>query len=508
MPSLLSYNIQGWEPSADGESDLVNVDFSPFLDAQEMSAQAFENATIVPARLCVPSWVDPSKRPASLERTSTMPYPTTSRPSLQRTLSSDPPARTATSSRSAAAAGRAVRPRSSTERKFARKRAENANYIPRPRNSFIIFRTEFVLRKTGGGESKYGNGDDDESSGTLSKRASEEWHKMSDAEKQPWVERAEQEKREHALKYPDYRYKPIRHSLQRKSSVSSERPSMASLSSNLVDGSNLSVEATASEATASNATDINGVAAFQQLSLQAHSDETSPHGFFQSASTCALPELRMPTPLNASFASPSATLANALMTPPASPPSQTQHIPTAPDHHRAPFIPRLNLGDQSAAREGASTMGGAIPRSPSAPVFPPTTIHPALFASSSDNTSQSQMYLPVRRPGARRISCPPLPSLGQPEAEASKAMEYLAPPVDTSMDTSPMLSAGLGGISPAESDFMGYFPEIPQDTKGFNSDEYLSSLIAQDLAGPAALMPWQSSTDFMVCPFRTDAVRP
>ncbi|KLO15320.1 HMG-box, partial [Schizopora paradoxa] len=76
---------------------------------------------------------------------------------------------------------------------------------PRPRNSFIIFRTDFVAKHKKEAEAA-GDGDGDVRS--LSKQASEVWNKMSEAEKVPWQERAEEEKRDHARKYPNYRYRP------------------------------------------------------------------------------------------------------------------------------------------------------------------------------------------------------------------------------------------------------------------------------------------------------------
>ncbi|KAH8114071.1 hypothetical protein DFH11DRAFT_247308 [Phellopilus nigrolimitatus] len=88
--------------------------------------------------------------------------------------------------------------------KIARKLAENASYIPRPKNSFILFRTDFVARRSGAdavnggrGGSTGGDGEEseEEAGSSLSKQASAVWNKMSAVEKQPWVERAEHEKR-------------------------------------------------------------------------------------------------------------------------------------------------------------------------------------------------------------------------------------------------------------------------------------------------------------------------
>ena len=117
-------------------------------------------------------------------------------------------ARPVASSRGPAAAGVPRRVRTSTERKIERKRAENANYIPRPKNSFILFRTDFVARHKKVGEASgstasaaaaattaallaaerrvkeegydFGGLDGDELEGaSLSKQASEVWHRMS-----------------------------------------------------------------------------------------------------------------------------------------------------------------------------------------------------------------------------------------------------------------------------------------------------------------------------------------
>lgn len=131
----------------------------------------------------------------------------------------------ADSSAASSAAPPAKRHKTSTERKKERKLAENANYVPRPKNSFILFRTDFVAkhkaRLDSEGRSAAGTssisasgsasgGEDDETPCSLSKQASVEWNKMSDKEKEPWQKRAEFEKQEHARKHPNYRYRPVR----------------------------------------------------------------------------------------------------------------------------------------------------------------------------------------------------------------------------------------------------------------------------------------------------------
>ncbi|KAJ6562654.1 hypothetical protein B0H19DRAFT_881298, partial [Mycena capillaripes] len=75
--------------------------------------------------------------------------------------------------------------------------------IPRPRNAFICFRSEYVkAEKDLAAKSKTLD------QTALSCDAAEAWRKMSEAEKEPFRLIAADEKKAHALKYPDYRYAP------------------------------------------------------------------------------------------------------------------------------------------------------------------------------------------------------------------------------------------------------------------------------------------------------------
>ena len=74
-------------------------------------------------------------------------------------------------------------------------------HVPRPRNPFIIFRCDFVKRGVVPASVERDHR-------IVSRIAGERWHRMSDQEKQTWKDLAEQEKLHHALKYPDYRYRP------------------------------------------------------------------------------------------------------------------------------------------------------------------------------------------------------------------------------------------------------------------------------------------------------------
>lgn len=162
-------------------------------------------------------------------------------PPHTRSPSTSPASPAASSRRQAAAADAAAtkarRHKTSTERKIERKRAENANYIPRPKNSFILFRTDFVQRHKKEAEVTGSTaravaavttaallgemglirddgqflGSEEEMSLSLSKQASEVWNRMTEVEKQPWVDLAEKEKQAHAKRYPNYRYRPVRH---------------------------------------------------------------------------------------------------------------------------------------------------------------------------------------------------------------------------------------------------------------------------------------------------------
>ena len=96
----------------------------------------------------------------------------------------------------------------SSDRRAIRNRMRDPDWVPRPRNAFIIFRCEYS-RKNARDPSDH----PDRSSRcdkTLSKRAGEEWRRLSSAEREQYRILAEQEKTTHALQNPDYRFKPMR----------------------------------------------------------------------------------------------------------------------------------------------------------------------------------------------------------------------------------------------------------------------------------------------------------
>ncbi|WP_257285811.1 HMG-box domain-containing protein [Endozoicomonas sp. SESOKO1] len=72
------------------------------------------------------------------------------------------------------------------------------NYIPRPRNAFIIFRSIRAAEVT----------QNDTSQGIISRQAGKEWKKMSDEQKKPFFLKAQKERHEHKKKYPNYKFQP------------------------------------------------------------------------------------------------------------------------------------------------------------------------------------------------------------------------------------------------------------------------------------------------------------
>ncbi|KAJ7175633.1 high mobility group box domain-containing protein, partial [Mycena filopes] len=76
-------------------------------------------------------------------------------------------------------------------------------HIPRPRNAFICFRSNYVqAQKTLVAEPK------SLEQTAMSCSAGEAWRKMNEEQRQPYVLQALAEKAAHALKYPEYRYAP------------------------------------------------------------------------------------------------------------------------------------------------------------------------------------------------------------------------------------------------------------------------------------------------------------
>ncbi|KAG5715911.1 Repressor ROX1 [Termitomyces sp. T112] len=80
-------------------------------------------------------------------------------------------------------------------------RLRSGNRIPRPRNAFMIFRSEFWA---GAKISKSVEHDHRH----ISRIVGHCWNQLTEEEKAVWRRRAEQEKIEHQIKYPGYRFSP------------------------------------------------------------------------------------------------------------------------------------------------------------------------------------------------------------------------------------------------------------------------------------------------------------
>src|SRR5258708_4300841 len=99
-------------------------------------------------------------------------------------------------------------PLSSSDRRAIRNRQRDPDWVPRPRNAFIIFRCEYSRK-----HARDSNDHSDRSTRgdkTLSKRAAEEWRCLPAEEREQYKLLAEREKAVHALQNPDYRFKPVR----------------------------------------------------------------------------------------------------------------------------------------------------------------------------------------------------------------------------------------------------------------------------------------------------------
>lgn len=79
----------------------------------------------------------------------------------------------------------------------------NANRIPRPRNAFILFRQKYH-------QSVLDEGSVIRTNPEVSRELGRRWRALSNDEREHWNKLAEEEKTNHAKKYPGYRYTPRR----------------------------------------------------------------------------------------------------------------------------------------------------------------------------------------------------------------------------------------------------------------------------------------------------------
>ena len=380
--------IQGWEPAIGGDPVELppafalnaNASGSPMTSRRQAPPMRARSATCPDIHDCsfMPRQVQGASNPPQAMPGSSMTGD--SDPSSSSTSVSISTASTSTSSRNAAAAGRSgSRPRSSTERKIARKLAENANYVPRPKNSFILFRTEFVAARTSGAASsgnstestsKSDDDDDEDANQSLSKQASAVWNKMSEAEKRPYVERAKLEKAAHEAKYPHYRYKPVRHNSARKGVNGGAL------------GKNAMMTGTMSPYQAPTGL---GLTRRNSEPLTHYEMDTSEDGSPRNCNAMTLSEMSASAPHEVDSDSRSPT-------PGSSNGGPSLSLPTIPR------VPVLTFNNTSTTGQTSRTTSGLppIPRSPSAPVFDRHVVgqfpHPHHFMQAQ---SHSQYLTPT-----------------------------------------------------------------------------------------------------------------
>jgi hypothetical protein len=72
------------------------------------------------------------------------------------------------------------------------------NYVPRPPNAFILFRSDYCSRWKGKKHPRY----------NLNTMAARQWNTLSSKERAIWEARAKEKEEEHKMLYPDYKYRP------------------------------------------------------------------------------------------------------------------------------------------------------------------------------------------------------------------------------------------------------------------------------------------------------------
>ncbi|KAI0666229.1 hypothetical protein C8Q78DRAFT_460147 [Trametes maxima] len=117
------------------------------------------------------------------------------------TLSSESSYASSSSSTSSSPALRAATPYvKKTPSVPSRRAAKSPDHIPRPRNAFMIFRSQHCTNVK---ESRV-----EHDHRMISKILGEVWRKLDDDKKSYYKQLAAEEKREHALRYPNYRFSP------------------------------------------------------------------------------------------------------------------------------------------------------------------------------------------------------------------------------------------------------------------------------------------------------------
>ncbi|RPD58452.1 hypothetical protein L227DRAFT_654830 [Lentinus tigrinus ALCF2SS1-6] len=179
-------------PFTDVHSGQVSTSFGPWSDAPLPLPD--------PRDLLGPS----VPRPTAAEwHTSDGSMPSPSWLTLQYPSSPDSPSTSATSP---ASSSRASSPSTSSpgsprpKKKSPSRRNKDPSHVPRPRNAFILFRSEKCEHF------RQSNVETDHR--IISRIIGDWWKNVSPEEKKYYMDKAAQEKEEHARLYPDYRYSP------------------------------------------------------------------------------------------------------------------------------------------------------------------------------------------------------------------------------------------------------------------------------------------------------------
>ncbi|KAF8903344.1 high mobility group box domain-containing protein [Gymnopilus junonius] len=109
-------------------------------------------------------------------------------------------------------------------------RRKDPNHIPRPRNCFLIFRSEFIAAHKYSGIKQQ----------TLSVEAALRWKKMEEEERQVYEDLALREKMAHTLRHPNYVYSPTRKGNSVKAKPSGTKKTASSMSATVRKRSQLS----------------------------------------------------------------------------------------------------------------------------------------------------------------------------------------------------------------------------------------------------------------------------
>lgn len=91
---------------------------------------------------------------------------------------------------------------SPSSRKPLHGRKKPENYIPRPPNAFILFRSAFI-------RSRHVSTGVETNHSTLSKIIGLTWQNLPEEERQVWHRKAKQAEAEHRIKFPQYAFKPL-----------------------------------------------------------------------------------------------------------------------------------------------------------------------------------------------------------------------------------------------------------------------------------------------------------